>query len=120
MTTRDAANWEALVSISTTAWFMDEILFLNRGVCLFYKAGTKQGDGIFIEVDADGGVRSGFYEDSRPYITDGGFRTTGTRTYESQAFAVYDLVSAFGVSMRRASTLWRSMQPGAEVLGSAS
>ena len=93
MTKAAFRDWVAS-GASRYRWTMDEAMFCNRNVMLFYKGGPK---GKFIRIDSNGTLTTGFYEDGVPHISEACFHRQFSKVFPSQEDAYKRVIEVGGL-----------------------
>jgi hypothetical protein len=79
---------------SGNPWTIDEAMFRNRNVLLFYRSGPK---GKFIRIDSNGTLTTGSYEDGIPHISNACFHRQFSKLFPSQKDAYKRVIEVGGV-----------------------
>ena len=79
---------------SRSRWTMDEAMFRNRNVLLFYRGDSK---GKFIRIDSNGTLTTGSYEDGVPHISTACFHRQFSKIFSSQEEAYKRVIEIGGV-----------------------
>jgi|GEM_PF-902481 len=86
MTKDEFAYWQSRIENSRFQWTEDEIFRLNGRGAFYYTGGE---DGIYIEINKDGRLEAGTYEDAFPHIGEASFTVRVNRQCKdyNEAFA---------------------------------
>jgi len=85
--------WLRVTASSATRWQADTVQFANRNNLLCYIGGTS---GQFCEITKTGEVTIGTYRDAIPAITDGFFKPSYKKQFETQTAAVAKMREVLG------------------------
>jgi hypothetical protein len=76
MTAQEFKNWMEKTKFSEKKWTFDNVTYANRKAMLFYKGGMN---GQFINIESDGLVQIGDYEEAYPHIAEAFFKVRHER-----------------------------------------